>query len=390
MKINHLMIVVLAWLSTSSNAAEIEEVLQGINQLRNVIQQGNTYIPSLPPPNHSARLAVSNAEEYCAALQNNQLIKSYSEAMAEASKAGAFGPVIDRYLDSSDRLLTRWVEKQMSSLVPETQWVIYGWANECAYKLKDSNYIYVFEVGRQDALSNRMAKYSDEQKNAPAKREIDAQGNIVMIKNGNKSLPDFIDKPGHASIASTPEWGGLFALALPNGVEVMQKISSNRPQEISAAAAESDQEAKRHAAARQLEEEKAKAAKKAQEESEAKAEALANTPDAKLTHGYKTFQLIEKCVEVRKGYAVVYFSDAEYSDAKNKIKQIENKLKGTIKASTDQLWADAAKINNESLEYKYMGNISYERGRQWCNTYRLSLNELATGIIGKQAPAKSF
>lgn len=346
-------------------------------------------MPNPKNPNNLTRFAVSNAEEYCAALQNNELIKKYVEAVAAANKAGAFDAMTGTYLDSTDGLLTSWVEKQLMSVTPDDKLSVYKWANACAYKLRDTNYIYMYDVGR-GGLYERMKQYENQQKNAPAKRQIDAQGNIIVIEAGKEPLPFLIATPPHDSMARTPQWAGLYALALPNGVEVMEKISSNRPQEIADATAEHNQKRREYAEERQQAENKKMAAEKLRKEEEAKKEALADTPDAKLTRGYEMFQVIEKCAEVRKGYAVVYLSDAQYLDVKNKIKQIENKLKSSIKASTDQLWAKAVKINNDSPQYNYMANVSYQTGSLWCNSNRFSLDSLATEVLGQQAPIKNF
>src|SRR5437879_6446679 len=105
MKVSHLAILIAVCMSSNAYSAEIGEVLRGLNQFKNVIEQnvvglGSRSLPMLNPknPNNLTRFAVLNAEEYCAALQNNELIKKYVEAVAAANKAGAFDAMTGTYL----------------------------------------------------------------------------------------------------------------------------------------------------------------------------------------------------------------------------------------------------------------------------------------------------
>lgn len=367
-----------------AQAIELGEAFKGLGKIKQVLEQGQ--IPKASTSSNT-NLTVSNAEQYCERLKSNQLITDFSNAIAEAKKVSVHSVDIGPHLDTRDRLLTQWVELQLQP--PEKQIAIpskvYQWVNQCAYQLRGTNYSFMFtnDIRHFDQEIERYEKAAGKQN---AQRAIDANGQI--IQNKPLSLPTLVN--GQREMATDSKWAALYAVALPNGLEVMQKLSAARPAEIIKATNERKLELEDIQLAEEKEL-KAKEVKQKQEQAIAQAKyEQSKTPDARLLNAYSTFQTIEKCVKVREGYELIYFTANEYQDAKTRIKKIEAKLKPSLKSTTDQLWQQASRRNAESPQYIHLELTSFELGQQICTSSHTSLRFITDELFGQELPTKSF
>lgn len=332
-------------------------------------------------------------DNFCATLQANPLVNEYVAAMTEASKYRISHP-----LDSGDRLLAQWVDGQLIKTPISTSTKefaefsnkVYKEVNKCVYALKDTPYIHMFDDGN-GYLKKAINDY--ERRMAPQRnaRVIDANGNISTA-NPNMDLPRFITSPYQQgpTIRSTPEWAALYALVLPGGVDVMNEIAGDVPTQLLALAKnKAEIQAQRIADAQAEEKQRQQEAEMAQRES-AVAEAEAAKPDNQLRKAYQTYQMMDKCVKVRDGYVQVYLTVPELEMAKNSVKKIEDKLKSSLVNSTDYLWAEAAKLNNDNMYYKTLDISGFKNGREVCELAKMSMGAIANNILGDQVPEKDF
>jgi hypothetical protein len=122
----------------------------------------------------------------------------------------------------------------------------------------------------------------------------------------------------------------------------IKKISPNPTASFSAAADSLKQHQKKLADNKAAEAEKEAQAQKRR----AEAAAFEASPDGQLLYSYQHFQIVQLCHDIRKGLAVQFVTNNEISDFKSKMKQIENKLKGSVKdKNTDRIWQAAEKNN---------------------------------------------
>ena len=141
----------------------------------------------------------------------------------------------------------------------------------------------------------------------------------------------------------------------------------------------------------------------------AAAEKYLNTPDGKLVWSYQHFQIIQLCYDLRKDFAVKYIAPSDYSDYRNKIKSIENKLKSSLtQKNTDALYARAEERNRNyqifypTLEDKTNGIDLFKliteksKGNSWieaknnCDSVTGAFREISDNILGSQPMKKSF
>jgi len=87
------------------------------------------------------------------------------------------------------------------------------------------------------------------------------------------------------------------------------------------------------------------AQKKAQEKAQAEQaeEAYNNSPEVQLYNAYVDYMLIRDFYESRKGHLVQYLTSDQYSNAKSKVKEIEDTIVEKNKIDPDAIWNKAEK-----------------------------------------------
>ena len=295
----------------------------------------------------------------------NQVRQAYYLGMDDDSRSNAKGLI---------KLINKAVPREDSYNQDNFLIRYLPWLSGCASKLIDSPLRYIFfdpTIGREVLKSFKEA-------------DTARQSEILMEIWDAPSLGGLYDKrvqekTGLPNIGINPHWVTpfLFAVDVPDlKPEAVQSIGrldsiisqlnlkiqmvkldvqreSAKKEAAEIAQREAAEKVQREAAERnRKKEEQAKASKAAEEEAATKrrAEAAAYdaSPEGQLLYSYQHFQIVKHCHDMRKGLAVQFVNANEMADYSSKMKQIEGKLKGALKAgSTDRLWEIAEKNNRK-------------------------------------------
>ena len=71
--------------------------------------------------------------------------------------------------------------------------------------------------------------------------------------------------------------------------------------------------------------------------------------EGKLVSGYMNYIILKKFNDARQGYEVVYITNQQMNDVKNKIKEIENTLTSQEKIDTDAAWQKAQELYKDNF-----------------------------------------
>ena len=122
--------------------------------------------------------------------------------------------------------------------------------------------------------------------------------------------------------------------------------------------------------------------------------------------------MLQTCNEIRKGYAIQFVNDTEFSAATKNIKAIEASLKPSLKdKNTDKLWSNAIERNkkwNPSEEssiitgltsgftidlidtIKTNNKLNWVTSQKDCSQFLVRFNGFSESVLGTEAPKKAF
>ena len=330
MKIKLTTLVFFSFLTTQSAHAQFGNLLKDLKGAADTIQKnvqdtqtnkdGGSQISSL------GNSGVASADEYCKRFSNSPSVIALSKSMDSFGNpklvAGASNQ--HTFLDNSNGDLEKWVAARLDKLpgrsarppLNDSQLFnpLIEIVNSCSKKTN------TFLVG---ATLDRFGEIDSKFLSGGA---ITLDGGAGKIGRGNKN----------------PREATLLAFLFEGADEEIKKISPNPVSSFNLAADSIRQNQKRMA------DNKAADAEKEVQASKRRAEAAAfdNSPDGQLLYSYQHFQIIQLCHDIRKGLAVQFVTANEISDFKSKIKQIENKLKNSVKdKNTDRIWKEAEARN---------------------------------------------
>jgi|LakMenEpi03Aug12_release.lakeMendotaPanAssembly.Ray.scaffolds.fasta_scaffold366882_1 hypothetical protein len=296
--------------------------------LQKNVQEGTPNKENTSPSTNNT-IGVVSADEYCKRFSNNPSVVALSQAMDAVGNPKLVAGVSNQhtFLDNANGDLEKWVASKLDKLpgrsarppLNDSQLFnpLIEIINSCAKKTN------VFLVG---ATANR---FGDVETNFLLGGAITLDSGPGKIARGNKN----------------PREATLLAFLFDGADEEIKKVSPNPVASFNLAADSIKQNQKRIA------DNKAAAAEKEAQASKRRAEAAAfnSSPDGQLLYSYQHFQIIQLCHDIRKGLAVQFVTVNEFTDFKSKMKQIENKLKGSVKdKNTDRIWK-AAEENNRNF-----------------------------------------
>lgn len=386
--------VTLAMSATASQALDVRDLLKGIEK---AAKDGSAKRGQAP-----ANPNVLPADNYCTRLQNNETIKAYVAVIAKAKANNAMVPN-DGYLDTNDRLLSQWVRKKLSSEsrdsieLSETMFRYNTVVNECAYQLRNTDFIHVFEPHTPKYMLDSMARYDAQNAKQAEKREVDINGNVTTVASKPQSVPQFISSPRVIEDV-TGQWPALYAFAINGGSEVLDKLTSEVPAKVLAAV---DANIERDAKQREsmvAEQKRAEDERRASNEAMRKRAAEDATPDGQLLKAYTMFYRVDQCHKARQDYATIYISGSELAESRSTIKKIEAKLKPQVTTTPAQLWTQATRSSRTYTGIDGWGQLppwdishyNFTQGRELCQEYRVRLNNLGVSVLGAVTPAKNF
>jgi hypothetical protein len=275
----------------------------------------------------SAGGGVLSSEEYCKRFTGSPSVQALSKAMATLGKDSVKLTNDHTYLDNQNGDLEKWVSAKLATLPgrtarpPLTESQLFtpliDIVNSCAQKNVNTD---LFLVGaRSDYTGGADSKF---------------------LLGGSIPLVTRPGKVGHGNRNSRE--ATILAFLFDGAEDEIKKISPNPTASFSAAADSLKQHQKKLADNKAAEAEKEAQAQKRR----AEAAAFEASPDGQLLYSYQHFQIVQLCHDIRKGLAVQFVTNNEISDFKSKMKQIENKLKGSVKdKNTDRIWQAAEKNN---------------------------------------------
>ena len=81
----------------------------------------------------------------------------------------------------------------------------------------------------------------------------------------------------------------------------------------------------------------------AEEQQQKEARDFANSPAGEIVGSYRTYILVKRCYEMRKGYLAVLISDQEIAQARDAVSLIEKKLAPQLDPhfTLEKLWEDS-------------------------------------------------
>ena len=130
------------------------------------------------------------------------------------------------------------------------------------------------------------------------------------------------------------------------------------------------EEERREAEERRKQEEK----RLAQEKEFEKQEAYNNSPEGQLHNAYLSYLRIKGYYAARKGYAIVFVTPIQMSDARSKVKEIENTIVKKNKIDSETIWNKTVKIY-EDKEKEWMDGIISS------GTYSVHLSDAANSNL---------
>lgn len=300
-----------------------------------------------------------------------------------------------------------------------------GYFGDCAATLKDDKLIYSILPGVNNLNSFYSLSNTKDRVDFLKKHFGDPSDVFRMILPSMFSAVKFREPVAFSDFRSYKSryWITLFTIAGKDSESIIEQIANSNISKIEKnilAKSElvenakirdkeyrerQEQERIQQAEARKLKEAKAK-------EYVQKFMDFSGSPEGKLTLSYQYFQVLQICSESRKGYALQLINESEFSDAKKKIKQIEDKIKPELKnKSTDSLWANATARNQkfDPIEGSIMmGNgdsgvrldvlatvarnatSDFTSAKQDCTHFHQLFKSQHELIFGKETPKKNF
>jgi hypothetical protein len=183
-----------------------------------------------------------------------------------------------------------------------------------------------------------------------------------------------------------------------------QKEEAERQVKAQKEEAERQVKVKKKEAARQIVAKKEEAAR---QEKEAKYRAFMDSPNGQLLYAFVYYQRVQACYKAQKGYLVVYVTDFEMTDAKNKIKAVQSKLEINLirNSTTKQLWDQAVEINKKgdkdvlvwgmnidlygaNVIHRIQTEPGYAQG--FCPAVKREFLGQIVEILGSEPPKKDF
>lgn len=330
MKKQLIALLLLSFLTAQSAHAQFGNLLKDLkgaaDAIQKNVQDAQTNKDGSSPITSLGSTGVASADEYCKRFSNSPSIIALSQAMDSVGNpklvAGASNQ--HTFLDNSNGDLEKWVAAKLDKLPgraakpPLTDSQLFNplieIVNSCS---KKTNAVIV------GATLDRFG-------------EIDTRfllGGAITLDNGAGKIGRGNRNPREAT---------LLAFLFDGADEEIKKVSPNPVASFNIAAESIKQNQKRIA------DNKAAAAEKEAQASKRRAEAAAfdASPDGQLLYSYQHFQIVQLCHDIRKGLAVQFVTSNEISDFKSKMKQIENKLKNSVKdKNTDRIWKEAEARN---------------------------------------------
>jgi hypothetical protein len=149
-------------------------------------------------------------------------------------------------------------------------------------------------------------------------------------------------------------------------------------------------EEKREAEERRKQEEK----RLAQEKEFKKQEAYNNSPEGQLHNAYLSYLRIKGFYAARKGYAIVFVTSIQMSDARSKVKEIENTIVKKNKIDSETIWNKAVKIYEDKEKESMDGIISSGTYSKYlsdaANSNLFALTSIHSDVTGGTKIEKDF
>ena len=341
-------------------------------------------------------------EQYCNRFNNSPAVQALSKAMDSLAKETNSPAMVigskHSYLDNSNGDLEKWVAQKLA-LFPSRKAF-------CTLTQRDGKTIDPVILKSMADVINLCAKKTDAflvgarfRESAFSGRVTDEIDDTFINTNDIRTC-----RPGTvAKELRNPREATLLAFFFDGAEEEIRRISPNPSASFIVAADSVRQQQKK--------EEQAKASKAAEEAAATKrrAEAAAYnaSPEGQLLYSYQHFQIVKHCHDMRKGLAVQFVNANEMADYSSKMKQIEGKLKGALKAgSTDRLWEIAEKNNRKFggalIDGVLVGSIDYfevltnNNKTNWmsakgdCDIQSEAFRGMIKSVLGNAPVKKSF
>jgi len=406
----------LLWFSPLKAYAQVD-FLKGFGTLKGVIdqvqqmptRQGNG-IPDIGRAGdlsgmHAAGNWVNNAAAYCDAIKASPLVKEYVPVLGKAVKTRVTSfdadvrDAIDLRFDNSDEQLRMWVDAAPNPPGEPTKGNlsnfgrrVVAWASQCAAENNENDLFLFFlsDLRNPDAIAELRAKAKDAISSygkVTNTTRLDVNGLPIAVSTRSKeSLKFDLGYESGSFNVKDPLWVTMAAFALPNGTTAMESASRGRISGLSSRIDEAvvaNEKKVIQVTAEQKQREKTDAQRVAEQAKvQASQDAAKNSPNGLLYQAYQAFQIVQTCSDVRKGYAAIYVSDAELSDAKDKMRKIEKTLKPKLVSElTDQIW-NRASVDNADY-FRGVKTATYTNGKSYCDLFKRDMTGVSQKVLGE-------
>ncbi len=338
---------------------------------------------SLPSPGGG----MLSSDEYCNRFSNSPSVLALSKAMVPVKDRVATLEPRHTFLDNSNGDLEKWVVSNITKAIqPVDKFTnpqvklnsMIDSVNLCIKKNGNSDLALVSVYNSSSIGSNN-------------------KNNIYTIYADTLKLGKLGNHGSH------PREATLLAFLFAGAEEEIKKISPDPTASFNAFADSLKQHQKKLADNKAAEAEKEAQASKYR----AEAAAFSASPDGQLLYSYQHFQIVQVCHDMRKGLAVQFVTANEMSDFKSKMKQIENKLKGSVKdKNTDRIWKAAEENNRNFGSIEIDGKqikgidliaaITSNNKSNWvsaksdCDIQVEAFREMIKDVLGNEQLKKSF
>lgn len=352
------------------------------------VQDGQPSKDGNTPTASGGTSGVADAEEYCKRFTNSPSVIALSQAMDSVGNPNLVIRYSNQhtYLDNANGDLEKWVASKLASL-----------PSRDTRKGKDVDPVILNSMIKAVNSCVPKSKFSL----VGASKRSDTSNDIyygiqttISLENGPGRIARFDKNPREAS---------LMAFFFDGAEEEIKKVSPNPTASFDTAANKIKQEQKSLADAKAAEAEKEARIRK----QNAEIDAFNASPDGQLLSSYRSFQIVQLCHDIRKGLAVQFVTANEMSDFKSKMKQIENKLKGSVKdKNTDRIWKLAEERNRDFGSFQIDGNkvkgvdliatITNNNKSNWiaakndCDAMTQNFRQMVTEVLGNEPMKKSF
>ncbi|PIT71213.1 hypothetical protein [Limnohabitans sp. B9-3] len=406
-----------------------------LNQLKSEVEK------NLPKPSNSAGLPktqsmgkpkVMSSEEFCNKLKNSQELNEF----AASAKKLATQHNLSYVFDTKDNLIANWIQGKLNPMlniqnsgsfagVNEFIFPSEASANECALSIRDSDLLYLMASNQNsyEKIKTTLDKIAQVQ-SPQTVRKMDASGNIIneTMQGKNQPINAIGAYSGKSSISKgngngiTPDWLVTWLILLDENGQILKntypEIKATTIERIARLERENMESKEKFANEKKQEIEANAKQEREQQAVINKYKEFRNSPDGQLIISYQYYQVLQTCNEIRKGYAIQFVNDTEFSAATKNIKAIEASLKPSLKdKNTDKLWSNAIERNkkwNPSEEssiitgltsgftidlidtIKTNNKLNWVTSQKDCSQFLVRFNGFSESVLGTEAPKKAF